>query len=178
MRKGFLVMLVASLFAICTMTIPAFAADEKGLSRTDKTFVRSAASGGMMEVQLGEMAAKNAKSQEVKDFGQRMVTDHGKANGELKTIATGKGVKLPAKMHMKHKRTVDELSKLTGDAFDKKYMQEMVKDHKKDVAKFKKASKNVKDPEINAWVVKTLPTLEQHLQQAKETAQKVGAEVK
>jgi len=175
MRKGFVVAL-ASLFAIC-LTMPAFAAD-KGPARTDKAFVKSAANGGMIEVQMGELATKNAASQEVKNFGQMMVTDHGKANDELKSLAAAKELKLPTELKGKQKEKVEKLSKLTAAEFDKKYMKAMVKDHKKDVEKFKKATKDVKDPEINAWAAKTLPTLEKHLQQAKEVAQKVGADMK
>jgi len=175
MRKGF-VLALASLFAIC-LTLPAFAADN-GLAKADKAFAKNAANGGMMEVQMGQLATKNATSQEVKDFGQMMVTDHGKANDELKSLAATKELKLPTELKGMQKAKVDKLSKETGAEFDKKYMKAMVKDHKKDVAKFKKATKDVKDPEINAWAAKTLPTLEKHLQHAKEVAQKVGADMK
>lgn len=175
MRKGF-VLALASLFAIC-LTMPAFAAD-KGLAKADKAFVKNAANGGMMEVQMGQLAAKNASSQEVKDFGQMMVTDHGKANDELKSLAAAKELKLPTELKGMQKAKVDKLAKETGAEFDKKYMKAMVKDHKKDVEKFRKATKDVKDPEINAWAAKTLPTLEKHLQHAKEVAQKVGADMK
>jgi len=177
MRKGFVWMALVSLFAIASLSVPAFAAG-KGLARADKAFVKSAASGGMMAVQMSELAIKNAASQEVKDFGQAMVTDHGKANDELKSIVTGKDVKVPTELKGMQKGKVDKLSKLSGQEFDKKYMQAMLKDHVKDVAKFKKAAKNVKDPEINAFIVKTLPTLEQHLANAKEVAKKVGLETK
>ena len=95
MRKGF-VMALASLFAIC-LTMPAFAAD-KEFAKADKAFVKSAANGGMMEVQMGQLATKNATSQEVKDFGQMMVTDHGKANDELKSLAATKELKLPTEL--------------------------------------------------------------------------------
>lgn len=177
MRKGFVWMTLVSVFAMVCLALPAFAA-EKGMARADKAFVKSAAGGGMVEVQLGELAAKNAASQEVKDFGQRMVTDHGKANDELKTLAANKNITLPTELKGKQKEKVDKMSKLTGADFDKKYMKAMVNDHVKDVKKFQKAAKEVKDPEINAFAAKTLPTLEQHLQMAKELAKKVGAEVK
>jgi putative membrane protein len=172
MRKGF-VLALASLFVIC-LTMPALSAD-KGLAKADKAFVKNAANGGMMEVQMGQLATKNAASQEVKDFGQMMVTDHGKANDELKSLAAAKELKLPTELKGMQKAKVDKLSKETGAEFDKKYMKAMVKDHKKHVEKFQKATKDVKDPEINAWAAKTLPTLEKHLQRAKEVAQKVGA---
>lgn len=107
-----------------------------------------------------------------------MVTDHGKANDELESIITKKGMKLPAKMADKHKKVVDKLANLSGPDFDKKYAGEMVKDHTMDVNKFKKMSGKLKDPELKGWVDKTLPVLEQHLQHAKDMAKKLGVEVK
>jgi putative membrane protein len=176
MRKGFVLLTLFSLIAVGSTTIPAFAAG-KGLASGDETFMKEAASGGMMEVQLGQVAQEKGKMQEVKDFGSRMVTDHGKANDELKALATTKNVTLPAQLLPKHKSGVDKLSRAGAD-FDKKYMQAMVKDHMKDVADFKKATRTVKDADLNAWAVKTLPVLEQHLQQAKDIAQKLGLHVK
>jgi putative membrane protein len=176
MRKG-IVLMVLSLFAVVCFALPALAA-EKGLSSMEKAFIKDAASSGDMEVELGKVAQQNASSQAVKDFGKKMETDHSQAGEELKAIAQKNNVQLPSEMERKHKLTVEKLSKLNGDEFDKKYMQDMVKDHKMDVAKFKKASKKVKDPELKQFVDKTLPTLEQHLELAKETATKVGAKVK
>ena len=175
MKRGLVLMALVSLFA--TVCLPAFAA-EKGLTSAEKSFIRDAVSGGAMEVELGQAAVKNAMSQDVKDFGQRMVTDHGKANEELKTLAGKKQVQVPAELKRKHKSKVEKLSKLSGEKFDKKYMQAMVKDHVKDVADFRKAGKKAKDPELKAWIGKTLPVLEQHLQQAKEVAQKLGVKTK
>jgi putative membrane protein len=172
-----LVLLLISIFAVACLTVPALAA-EKGLNMAEKSFIKDAASGGDMEVELGKVAQQNASSQAVKDFGKKMETDHSKAGEELKAIAQKNNVQLPAQLERKHKSKVEKLSKLTGDEFDKKYMQEMVADHKMDVAKFKKASKHVKDPELKQFVDNTLPTLEQHLELAKETAGKVGAKMK
>lgn len=178
MRKGFVWMALVSLFAIAALTVPAIAAEKGMVEKADKSFVTKAANGGMMEVALGQIATKNASSQQVKDFGQMMVTDHGKANDELKSLAASKNIKIPAKMGAKQNQKVDKFSKMTGAEFDKKYMQAMVKDHEKDVKNFQKASKEAKDPEIKAWAAKTLPTLEKHLQQAKDLAKQVGAEKK
>src|SRR3954467_891604 len=69
------------------------------LSEKDKTFMKKAAKGGMMEVTMGEMAEPNAQSDDGKSFGKRMVTDHSKANDELKSIASKKGFQLPSKEH-------------------------------------------------------------------------------
>ena len=155
--------------------IPLFAAEK--LSGEDKKFFKDAASGGMMEVQLGQLAKDKAQSQDVKDYGARMVTDHGKANDELKQLAQQKKWTLPTKLERKHKSMVEKLQKVSGAEFDKQYMKGMVKDHTKDVEEFRKATQKVKDPELKAWAEKTLPVLEQHLQMAQETAGKVGVDM-
>jgi putative membrane protein len=119
------------------------------------------------------LAQQKAQAVSVKDFGKRMATDHGKANDEMKALAQQKNLQMPAQLEHKHQSMIDKLAKLPGPDFDKKYMKIMVRDHTKDVKEFQKATKKVKDADLNAWAAKTLPTLEQHLQQAKEVYQGV-----
>ncbi len=138
------------------------------LSAADKTFVKKAAEGGMAEVELGQLATQNAKSDEVKQFGQRMVDDHTKANDQLKQVAQEKGVTLPTDLSAKDKAEKDRLSKLKGEQFDKAYMQHMVMDHKKDVAEFQKESTSGKDSDVKNFASQTLPTLQDHLKQAQQ----------
>ena len=92
-----------------------------------------------------------------------MVNDHGRANSELKGLASRKGVELADQLDSVHAGKVDRLSKLEGDQFDKAYIDQMVKDHREDVAAFEKAAKTVNDAELKTFVVKTLPTLRAHL---------------
>ena len=122
------------------------------------------------EVELGRLASEKASSSEVKQFGQRMVEDHGKANDELKQLATQKHVDLPAEPSAKHKATKARLEKLSGEQFDKAYVADMLKDHKKDVAAFEKQSRSAKDPDLKSFAAKTLPTLQDHLKQVQGLA--------
>jgi putative membrane protein len=133
------------------------------LSGTDTSFIKSAAQGGMEEVELGKLAAEKASNPDVKSFGQRMVDDHSKANDQLKQLAAQKGVTLSATLSPTKKGEVNKLSKLSGAAFDRTYVSMMVKDHKKDVAEFEKTSKNAKDADLKGWAAATLPTLQDHL---------------
>lgn len=141
----------------------------------DSAFAKEAAIGSLAEVELGKLATTNAGSDDVKKFGQRMVTDHGKASDELKQVAQKAQMTLPTELDSKHKATRDRLSKLNGAEFDKAYMSEMVKDHQQDVAAFRRESRTGQNADLKAWATKTLPTLEEHLNMAKETAAKVGA---
>ena len=145
------------------------------VAAADTAFAKEAAVGGLAEVELGNLAKEKASSNDVKQFGDRMVTDHSKANDELKQWAQQKNVTLPTALDAKHKATRDRLAKLSGDAFDKAYMHEMVTDHQKDVAAFKKESTSGRDADLKAWAAKTLPTLQEHLKLAQDTATKVGA---
>jgi putative membrane protein len=145
------------------------------LAATDRTFVKEAATGGLAEVELGNLAKDKASSADVKQFGERMVTDHSKANDELKQWAEKNNVTLPTQLSAKDKATRDRLAKLSGAAFDKAYMHQMVMDHQKDVAAFKHASQTAKNADLKAWAGETLPTLQDHMKLAQDTAGKVGA---
>jgi putative membrane protein len=145
-------------------------ASASSVPATDKKFIREAAEGGMAEVELGRLATEKASNEDVKKFGERMVNDHSKANDELKQIASSKGVDLPNDLSAKDKMLKERLSKLSGDSFDKAYMQNMVKDHRKDVAEFTKESRSASDPEVKQFAGKTLPTLKEHLQKAESIA--------
>jgi putative membrane protein len=125
--------------------------------------MKEAANGGMAEVELGKVASTKAANAEVKKFGQMMVTDHSKANEELKALAAKKGVDLPKEVDSSHKSIMDSLKNKTGADFDKEYVEEMVDDHEKDVAAFEDKAKNAKDADVKAFAEKTLPTLRKHL---------------
>lgn len=134
------------------------------LSDDDKKFIEKAAFGGLAEVQLGQQMSTAAKNNDAKSFAQRMVTDHGKANDELKQLATTKGISLPADTDEKHKDAAKKV--MSSKNQDKAYMDEMVKDHDEDVKEFEEASGKAKDPDLKAWIDKTLPVLKDHQKMA------------
>lgn len=140
---------------------------QAGISSQDHKFIMDAAMGGMMEVELGRVAAQRGMSDAVKQFGQRMVDDHSKVNAELTSLASSKGMTLPAAMDEKHQKEVTKLSGMSGAEFDRAYAKMMVKDHEKDVRMFERHSTRGTDPDIKAFAAKTLPTLQEHLQMAK-----------
>ncbi len=139
-------------------------------------FVLNAASGGMMEVQLGEIAQRSAASSRVKAFGAMMVKDHSKANSELKELAAAKNVTLPTSLNPAHQSHVDNLRKLTGAAFDEHYMDMMTTDHLEDISAFDQAahSGKITDGDVKAFAAKTLPVLKLH----SDSAQAISGSLK
>ncbi len=144
------------------------AAQRGSLSEKDYKFVEKAARGGIEEVQLGDLARQKGVNTSVRSFGERMATDHGKANDELKQLVSQKGATLPTQLSHHERSTMEDLQKATGADFDKTYAKAMVKDHHKDVKEFEDATKDVKDPELKAWAGKTLPILQEHLRMAEQ----------
>lgn len=145
------------------------------ITHSEREFLRKAAEGGEAEVQLGQLAQQKASSSAVKQFGERMVNDHTKANDQLKQVAGEEHVTLPQAPSAAQKAEIQRLSKLEGTQFDDAYMKLMVKDHTKDVSEFRKASKTASNPKIRQFASETLPTLESHLKEAKSIAPKEAA---
>jgi putative membrane protein len=156
-----------SIFALTLLTAGsiAFAADNAGVAKADKQFFEKAAAGGMFEVEAGKLAESKGQSAEVKSYGSMLVKDHSAANEELKALAGKKGVTLPTALPKDMQKKLDKLS--NEKKFDHEFIEDVgMHDHKKDISLFEKTSKNSKDPEVKAFAAKTLPTLQQHHQQA------------
>jgi putative membrane protein len=142
----------------------------------DTAFLMDACQGGLMEVKSGELAQTNASSQQVKDFGQRMIADHGKMGQDLRDLAGKENVSLPSDISTKDKEIYLELSKMTGAAFDKAYIAYMVKDHLDDLGAFQREMDSGTDSDAKAVAAKTIPIIKEHLKRAQEIASQVGAQ--
>lgn len=147
------------------------------LTSQDQKFVMEAAHGSLMEVELGRLATQKASNADVKAFAQRMVTDHGTATTRLQQAVSQRGVTLPTTLPRNMRNEMGRLNRASGAEFDRQYMSEMVKHHRKDVAEFEKQAERGSDPAVRAFAQQTLPTLREHLRLAQELATRVGANV-
>lgn len=160
--------LLSSLLAL-SLAGPVAAQGAGKLARADVAFLKQAAQNGLAEVEASKLALGKAHNTQVKGFAQQMVDDHGKAHEELKALASAKGVELPAGPSVKHKANMKSLQTADGAAFDRRYADSLgVAAHEDTVKLFQKASTSAADPDIKAFATKTLPTLQHHLQMAKD----------
>jgi len=148
-------------------------APDGGSATSDQTFLKGAVEGGLAEVELGQLAVEKSSNEDVKSFAQHMVEDHGKANEDLKQLASQKGVSLPSEPSAKQKANKERLSKLSGDEFDRAYMSDMLKDHRTDIAAFEQESDSGMDSDIKKFASQALPTLREHLKQAESVTGKI-----
>jgi putative membrane protein len=138
------------------------------LSSADQEFMMKAANAGMVEVQLGQLAAKQGSSDSVRQFGQQMVTDHTAAHEKLMQVAATKGVTLPTAPDPAAQEKITKLQALTGPEFDKQYIKDAgVSEHEKAEKLYQKQSTSGKDPELTAYASSTLPTIQTHLSMAR-----------
>ncbi len=149
----------------------ASATNETAMSKTrgggDSAFVQEAGVGGLAEVEMGRLAVEKARDDRVRQFGQKMIDDHSKANEALKQAAAQEGLAVPSALDEKHRQTVNRLEKLSGTTFDTAYAREMIRDHKEDVKAFEKQSK-AGSSAVQKFASDTLPTLKNHLQMAED----------
>jgi len=160
-------LIVAAAVAFASQVDAADKMSDKKDTRPDAAFVMEAAHDGHAEVEHGKLAQKNGSSAAVKEFAQRMVTDHSKANTELAGIAKKLGITVPADMDDKHKAEQKKLAALKGDKFDDEYAKHMVQAHESAVTLFQKQAKHGEAKELRDFAAKTLPTLEEHLKAAR-----------
>ena len=145
--------------------------DDK-VARGDRKFIEEAANSGMFEVQVSQLAASKATDANVKSYASMLVDHHTAANNELVKIANAKGVEVPAAPPRAMRKDIEKLGKKNGAEFDKDFVRDVgIKAHEKDIKKFEKASKDVKDAELKAFVDKTLPVLREHLAAAQKLPQ-------
>src|SRR5262249_4241466 len=130
---------------------------------TSETFVSKAAQAGMTEVEVGKLALDKSQDKDVRDFADRMVKDHSKANDELTAIAQRKNIQVATDLDARHQAMVDALKGKSGEQFNAAYAQHMTMDHDKAVALFRSASDSKSlDADLSGFARKTLPTLEEH----------------
>jgi putative membrane protein len=144
-------------------------------SSADKMFVKKALEGGMAEVQLGQLALQKSSNDDVKQFAQKMVDDHTKMGDQMKPIAQQIGVKVPDAPSKKDQALMAKMQALNGDAFDKAYMKDMVKDHKADLNDFKTEAASGSEPTVKNAASQGAQVISQHLQMAEQINQKQGA---
>jgi putative membrane protein len=137
-------------------------AGDVGQVMQDKMFLRKAAEGGIAEVKLGQLAAQKASSEDVKDFGQKMVDDHTKLNLEMAQVADSMGVMLPKSMNKEDQAEYDKLNALSGNDFDAEYLSFMVKEHHKDLHEFRMEAGSHADPTLHNEVVKAQSVIHEH----------------
>jgi putative membrane protein len=143
--------------------------------RADEEFVKDAASGGMAEVKLGQLAQEKGSNSAVKAFGERIVNDHSKAGDDLRAAAAQSSISIPDKMSAKDEATYNRLAKMSGAAFDREYARVMVTDHIHHVAEFRKEALDGRNQAVQNFASQTLPALQQHLKEARTMEKAVSA---
>ncbi len=129
----------------------------------DAAFYQKAAQAGLAEIDGGMLAAQRGNTSAVKTFGEMMVKDHTAANGHLRELASANHVDLPVRPDADQVAKRSALNALSGDAFDKAYIEWQILSHKDVIAAFKEESASGDDADAKQFATETLPTLQSHL---------------
>lgn len=168
--------LATSLALVCLLAAAGAQAQTADTANPDIQFAQQAASGGHAEVDAGRMALDKSRRQDVREFAQRMIDDHGKVNTELSLLAQDKHLRLPQRPVGEDAKALKKLSALSGADFDRAYAAQMVEDHHKVVDAFQREADSGGIVPLKTLAGKTLPTLKEHLSMAERLQQSVGEE--
>jgi putative membrane protein len=137
-------------------------------SEKDLLFVKTAGQAGLGEMKVAELGVQRAADHSVKEFASLLVKDHGSVNQELKALADLKGIPFLVTVAPETLDTIKAMEKKSGKDFDKAFVEEMKKRHDKDIKIYEAAEKEIADPEIKAFIDKTLPVLRTHAEMLKK----------
>jgi putative membrane protein len=165
---------IFSVFSICAFCCAPALAQTSSAGMSDQQFVDFAAQTDMMEAHLGQVAAEQAASQNVKDFAQMLVTDHTNDYNQLTAAAGKASLTVPKGLDAAHDKMIAPLAKMKGAAFDRRFAQEMVTGHQKAIAEYQRESQNGQNADLKAYATQALPTLEKHLQAARDLGPSKG----
>jgi putative membrane protein len=144
------------------------------LSKSDRKFIMTAASAGMAEVQAAQLAEQKSQDSMVKEFAEKMITDHTANNKELVSLAEQKGITVPTTLDSKDQKQLDALAKLDGAKFDHTYLKDQVRDHTMVLKLMQKEAADGKDADLKSFAQTTTPVIQQHLDMAKQDASNTG----
>ncbi len=137
----------------------------------ERAFVSKALEGGAAEVQLGQLAQQKSQSNDVKQFAQKMVSDHNQmADKWFKPVAQQLGVSEPKGPSKKDKKEIAKLQGLSGEEFDREYITMMVKDHQQDLKDFKDEAQVSQNPNVKQIAEQGSTIISQHLQLIEQIA--------
>lgn len=138
----------------------------------EKSFILSAATTGMMEVEAGKIALQKANNKAVKSFAALVVKEHTKTNAELEKIAKAKGIAFPAAVSSEQSFQLKQMSELTGRSFDTHYIQMMINDHAETESMYGQLASTA-DKELKNFVLNTFPVIQTH----HKMAVKIGKDI-
>jgi putative membrane protein len=144
------------------------------LAKEDKDFLSDAAMGSLYQVKLGQIVSKQAASEDVKRFAQRMVDDHTKVNEKLTELAQKEGVALPQQLDKKHQEMLDKVVHESGPKLERTYLVGAIADQKDDMKAFEHEAKDGKNPAVKQFATTSLPVLEDHLTLARQALDRLN----
>ncbi|MBV8456865.1 MAG: DUF4142 domain-containing protein [Acetobacteraceae bacterium] len=134
----------------------------------DRNFARAAAAGGLSEVELGQLAEHEGQSAAVRAFGERMVSDHSKANAQLKGLAATASIPLPTMPDAEHRMMREQLDNVHGAAFDLTYIRGQIIDHQQTAQLLEYEIGSGQDEQLKNFASQVLPIVMQHLEMAQD----------
>ncbi len=162
MKTFILAALTAATFIGCQKHGPT----NTSTNKTDVFFLQQASYSNLAEIDAGTIAGARGNYDSVKMFGTMMISDHGKAEASLQSLASELKIGIPDAPDSIHQAKAALLKTLSGYTFDTAYINAQVKDHEATIAIFQTELADGYNPSVKNYATKNLPVIQMHLQEA------------
>jgi len=159
---------LAAIVAIAGLTVGLRAGDN--LLPLDKDFLVKVASCNNAEIEIAKVAEKRASAPAVRDFATTIVKDHQTAFSKLGDLMKNRKVGVVAGLEKATRDEIARLKNLEGAAFDREFLDHMIKEHKKAIRMFEHQAKSGQEADVRDYAKGLLPDLQKHLKRAEELA--------
>jgi putative membrane protein len=149
---------------------------DRGTVVSDAEFIRDVGADNTMQVQLAELAQRKARNREIREFAQREARDHQRLMNQWTNMTARSGMSLKSGMGPRHREKITQLQDESGNDFDKAYMTLMIRQHQDEVSYWQKEGRATRASQVRNLVNSGLPSLEQHLAEAKRLGRRVGVD--
>lgn len=135
-------------------------------------FANAAAASDLFEIRSSQLAARQARSAEVKSYAAMLIAEHTKSTNDLRAAAAQgtPAVTLAPALTAEQEANLTALAAAQGPAFDTLYAQVQVPAHENALATLRGYAERGDQAALRAFAAKTAPVVEKHLEQARALA--------
>lgn len=148
---------------------------EARLTRSDKSFLRSAAEENEAAIELGQVAEQKGLSTKARNFARTLVAQRSRAQRELMSVARTLGLALPRKLSRSDRKLKQQMEKHAGAELDRIFLSRMAEDLDRQYGSYEDAAMSTQNPAVKDYIENLLPDVKRQDQVAKAIAPGEGA---
>jgi len=138
------------------------------ISDEDRLFIKELGSSSLMEVKISQLALQKTSNEKILEFAHLMINQYNQFSEEYIHLLKKINENITIVLNDKNNQVVNDLSKLNGDAFEKKYVADVASDYTNTIQQFNIALKNAKNDDYKKFLQHRIKFTKRYYELAKK----------